>query len=124
MIRYFMTKTLFVVTILLCSIGIACPSSDSASREKAQQIWLRNESVVESVVKHEKIDPNRLWPAVLFLQQVSGIAVPGEFSTVIDFYPTAETAKAIRPLRAWYAANKDRLYFDEETQSVKLKPPA
>jgi hypothetical protein len=60
--------------------------------------------------------------ASVFFQDVAGIAVPGDASTLIDWYPTERTRDAIGPINDWYSKNGERLYWDKESQRVKLLP--
>ncbi|HKI00775.1 MAG TPA: hypothetical protein VKK31_02230 [Thermoanaerobaculia bacterium] len=87
----------------------------------AHEIWRRHEQVVSDAAAGKHIDLNDFSDAALFFVKLTGINVPGEHSTYIDWMPNQDTATALEPLRRWYAQNKDRLYWDEMRKEVKLK---
>jgi len=112
-----------VALFVLSSIStLACSRPEEVSRAKAQAFWKQNELVVERAAKGERVDLNRFAEASLFLQELTGVPIYGDHSTFIDFSPTKETAKSVAPLRQWYSKNKDRLYWDQASRTVKLRP--
>lgn len=111
----------FVATMLAGSLS-GCSNEADLSRERAQATFLANERIIEHAARLRDVDLNRFDEASRFVNKLTGISVPGDHNLVADWYPTPETAQAIRPLRRWYAANKDRLYWDESAKMVKLRP--
>lgn len=123
MTLFSINRKMFLALTILSSWGLVeCSNAESVSRAKAQAVFLSNERVIEHSAKLRHVDLNRFDEASSFLETLTGISVPGDHNLAADWYPTRETAKAIKPLRHWYAVNKDRLYWDEATKAVKLRP--
>jgi hypothetical protein len=60
---------------------------------------------------------------VPFFEDLTGIHLHLDFYT-FGVLPTSETEQDLRLIRAWYGKNKYRLYWDEATQKVQLRPRA
>lgn len=81
------------------------------------RVWLYNASMKKggSLGKYQD--------ACIFFRRLTGIIIPGDYSTYLGArLPNRDTATALEPLRRWYAQNKDRLYWDEEQNEVRLAP--
>lgn len=89
---------------------------------RARAIWRKHQRVVEAAVRGERTDVAELKDSVDFFEQTAGISLPGDHSPEIDWFPTRKTAQALEPLRHWYQANGDRLYWDRESGRVRVRP--
>lgn len=94
----------------------------TAPRRQAQEIWHQHERVLSDIAMEKRVDLDEFHEAVLFFEKLTNITVPSDHSMFIDSMPTQDTATALAPLKGWYAKNKDRLYWDEESNEVKLTP--
>lgn len=116
------TRLLLCASVLLFITTISCADRSTSARAKAKEIWRQHKAVVEAAARREKVDLDAFHAACIFFENLTGIAVPGDASTLVDWYPTEQTRTAIEPLNKWYSENGDRLYWDEESQTVKLLP--
>lgn len=89
---------------------------------RAEALWSKHLETIEHAAQTGYSDRRAFYEACKFFEDLTGITVPFDHSAVADFYPTRDTAKALEPLRAWYAANGDRLLWDETSKAVKLRP--
>jgi hypothetical protein len=95
----------------------------TASKRQAHEIWLANERVIEDAAMRRPGRLSDFEEACHFFWKLTGISVPGNFSTYLGVnLPSKDTATALVPLRRWYAENKDRLYWDKESDEVRLAP--
>jgi hypothetical protein len=106
--------------LLLVILTFSCDGSDP-SNVRARSIWLKHQKVVEIAAKGETVDLRSFIEAARFFDRF-GITIPGDHAFMIDWYPTKETAKAVAPLRRWYQANGSRLYWDDKSSMVLLRP--
>ncbi len=113
-----MKKILLIGLLLLGSLVLACERSSNA---KARSVWMQHQKVVEAAANGDSVDLNAFSEAARFFETF-GVIIPGDHSPVIDWYPTDETAKALPSLRQWYRANGSRLYWDEKSSKVLLRP--
>jgi hypothetical protein len=116
-----MKKCLYSLLALTLVFSAACIKQDPLNL-KARAIWLKHQRVLEGAIKGERTDGDELQEAAIFFYHVAGIIIPGGHSPVIDFYITRETAGVMKPLRIWYKENGDRLYWDEASSKVLLRP--
>lgn len=79
-----------------------------------------HELVVEAAARGEPVDLKDFRKAAVFFDELTRITVPGEHSPLIDWMPNKDTASALLPLRRWYAKNRDRLYWDDQSKRVRL----
>src|SRR5688572_217282 len=96
------SRVLLCTSVLLLITTISCADRSTSERAKAQEIWRQHKAVVEAAARREKVDLDAFHAACIFFENLTGIAVPGEASTLIDWYPTAQTRAAIGPLNDWY----------------------
>lgn len=94
----------------------------TAPRRQAQEFWHQHERVISDIALGKRVNLDEFHEAVLFFEKLTDITVPSDHSIFIDSMPTEDTATALGPLRGWYAKNKHRLYWDEESNEVKLTP--
>jgi len=99
-------------------------SSDSAQRaarrQQAQETWRRHEAVVVRALQGHQED-DELERALLFFADLTGIEIDANFFT-LGVLPGPGSARDLEQLRVWYARNKERLYFDEDSLSVEVAP--
>jgi len=100
----------------------SCVGTEAERHKKAQDIWKKHELVVEDAARGRPINGTEFQDACEFFLRVANISVPGDASSVLDWFPTKETVKAVEPLRQWYERNKDQLYWDATKKTVVLKP--
>jgi len=94
-------------------------SVNAQKTEKAQKIFLENLTALERVSndENEGIDLNTLYEARSFLLKTTGIKYELEKTFDMPIFPPKEILKAWRD---WYEVNKDKLYWDRKTESVKV----
>lgn len=134
-----MKKHYFLIFSLLAAIALcAChrPTNEAANGPsqlpgpatslgtRAVAAWNDHFLTLERIARGEHVDLATFGAACDFFHRVAGIDVPGTGAPEIGWYATKDTPRAIPGLRAWYAANGSRLYWDEATQSVRVRPPS
>ena len=92
----------------------------AARGRQAREIWRRHEAVVVQALQGRQKD-DEFERAVAFFADVTGIEIEVNIFT-FGFLPEPGTAEDFERVREWYARNKDRLYFDEDSLSVKVAP--
>ena len=92
----------------------------TAPRRQAHEIWHQHERVLSDIAMGKRVNLDEFHEAVLFFEKITNITVPSDHSMFIDSMPTQDTASSLEPLRGWYAKNKQRLYWDDESNEVKL----
>jgi hypothetical protein len=86
---------------------------------KAAAFWHRQEAIVKKAISgHQKND--EFEKACLFFEQTTGLKMHVSYFT-FGALPTAETARDLSKIHAWYKSNKYRLYWDEAAQAVKVR---
>lgn len=111
------------LVLLLALAALGCsPSDEKISHREAQQEWARHEKTLERLASRQRVTIKEFDDAVRFFVPLTGIEVPATQGAIVDIYPTAETTEALPELRRWYADNEERLYWDERSQSVQLRP--
>jgi hypothetical protein len=110
------------VSVMLSTVCGVSRERPSASNSKAVSIWHKYEKDFERGIKGRQGN-NEFDKACLFFEQTTGLVMHVNYST-IGTLPTPETEQDLVRLRAWYKVNKNRLYWDLSTSSVKLYPTA
>jgi hypothetical protein len=110
------------VSVMLSTVCGFSRERPSASNSKAASIWHKYEKDFERGIKGRQGN-NEFDKACLFFEQTTGLVMHVNYST-IGTLPTPETEQDLVRLRAWYKVNKNRLYWDLSTSSVKLYPTA
>jgi hypothetical protein len=113
------------VVVLLVGVAVFFSCVGSSQREKptidqkAYRVWKMNEEIFERALQgqQENEDFSR---ACDFFQNLTGIKIHLNFFT-LGILPTPETRQDLEKIRSWYRKNKYRLYWDEATNSVKLR---
>lgn len=108
----------------LLIIGASCGGGRTFEKppqrdEKALGEWRRNEAIVMQAVEGLS-DPDELLKAVNFFQDLTGITVRGN-TTTFGLTPDQHTKPDLEKLRRWYRRNHARLFWDDATNSVKLR---
>lgn len=105
---------------LAALVVVACTMTQDDGLRKAQEIWKSHESVVAQAVRGEEHDTDQFVRSVDFFREVAGIEIRVEIYTM-GYMPTAETSEDLKLVRAWFEANGDRLYYDQDTRTVRLQ---
>lgn len=112
--------TVLVVTGLFLS-GCRHSREPAASVDpKATAIWLKHEAVFQQALNGHQED-DEFDQACRFFEETTGIKLHLNFYT-LGILPTPESEQDLARLRAWYRLNKPRLYWDELTGRVKVRP--
>lgn len=120
--RKFVPTPLFssLLFLLALFLALAWQYERTAPQRIAREIWQDHEQVVNDAAQGKSVNLTDFSDAALFFGKLTGIDVPGDHSTYIDWMPNKDTATAVEPLRRWYAENKDRLYWDDQMKRVRL----
>jgi hypothetical protein len=106
------------ISLLVCC-GFLGARNDSLD-PKAVAVWHKHERVFQRALngyqKNDEFDQ-----ACLFFEQTTGLTMHVNNFT-LGTLPTPETKQDLVRIRAWYKANKNRLYWDESTRTVKVRP--
>ena len=104
-----------LIILLLFSIF----SVTAQETEKAQNFFLENLIALEKVSNNENevIDLNTLYESRDFLLRITGIKYELEKPFDMPIFPPKEILKA---WRKWYETNKEKLYWDRKTDTVKV----
>lgn len=92
----------------------------AARSQQALEIWQRHEAVVVQALQGHQED-DEFERAVAFFADVTGIEIDVNIYT-LGMLPGPRAEKDLQRIRSWYAANKDRLFFDQDTLLVKVAP--
>jgi hypothetical protein len=114
---------IFLVLVVSAMLSTVCGSSrekTAASSSKTVSIWRKYERDFERGVNGHQGN-NEFDKACLFFEQTTGLTMHVNDST-IGTLPTPETRQDLVRIRAWYKVNKNRLYWDESTHTVKVRP--
>jgi hypothetical protein len=106
------------VSVILSTVCGFSRERPSASNSKAISIWRKYEKNFERGINGHQGN-NEFDKACLFFEQTTGLTMHVNDST-IGTLPTPETKQDLARLRAWYKVNKNRLYWDQSTLSVKV----
>lgn len=116
-------RWLSVLSLAACLLGCGISTaSSSAANRRALEVWKKHEAVVELAIKGEQRN-NEFGEACLFFEQVAGISIHVNIFT-LGYVPEAEAANDLKLIRTWYRENHERLYWDEATGTVKVRPSA
>jgi hypothetical protein len=110
-----------VAALALLLLAASCHTKDAASNQRALQEWARQEDLLVQVANRQAVDLDHFEKACNFFLDLTGISVPVDHSPELGLIPTAESSKALVPLRRWYAAHKNDLYLDEGYRKVILR---
>ena len=79
--------------------------------------------MVELAKEGQQPNEDAFVDACLFFERLTGISIHVHIYT-FGFLPEAEAARDLELIRAWYQANSSRLYWDEATSTVRVRPPS
>ena len=119
-----MKNHLLLKLLILSQVStFACSTPTTNPMEQAQSVWLEHEQVIAAVAGDgSEFSFADFEEACEFFLRLTGIEVPAEGSYVSIWTPTLESPTVLPELREWYAANKERLYWDSERETVILRP--
>lgn len=106
-----MKKTIyFILFIYISSCKCLKPNN------KAQEDYLFHIKKIENLFEGHKTSD--LDKSVLFLEGLTGVMSEVNNGIEILYEPTKQN---LRDWKKWYNRNKDKLYWDEKEQKVKLR---
>jgi hypothetical protein len=91
----------------------------SASVNRAEKVWRENERVVKGALSGHAYFPDKFGDACAFFGNVTGIKIRGR-GTFFGWLPNEYSAADFERVESWYSVNRDRLYWDEASKSVKV----
>lgn len=83
-------------------------------------IWKKHERVMEGALAGRPHVIEKFGAACSFFTRLSGIEIRGNGS-FFGWLPNQDTAVDFEKVKIWYAENKDRLYWDEQSKSVQVR---
>lgn len=89
---------------------------------RVRELWSRHDRTLERALTSERRFPE-FDEACRFFEQLMPGALRLDFQYV-GYVPTPATAEGLVGIREWLVQNADRLYWDETTKTVKVRPPA
>lgn len=120
------SASVFWPSVLLpvyCLLG-CCISTDggegTAANRQALQIWKEHENRLRDAIEGWPRSDEVCEPCAFF-QQVAGIQVHVNFFT-LGYVPGSEAKDDLKRIQAWYRKNHRRLYWNEATGTVKVRP--
>lgn len=108
---------------ILIALLFACGAKDLShlkGHERAVAEWEKHYSVLRWAVIGISSE-GEMMDACRFFYDTAGVSVRG-VGTPFGLMPNEETKEDLKRLRAWYKANKDRLYWDDQAGSVIVRP--
>ena len=114
------TGSLLALSILFLFFS-ACPEvKDTRPTDYRVSLeWSKNEKKVESALSGKKYITEDFLNACIFFQRLTGIKISGDLS-YIGLTPTNKSRDDFVRVQKWYAENKAKLCWDEQSGSVKL----
>ncbi|HEY7214040.1 MAG TPA: hypothetical protein VIC28_05380 [Thermoanaerobaculia bacterium] len=116
--------TLVGFCLLALCIFHACRQRDYREGDrhaKAEVIWREHESALRRAVEGALLN-DEFADACEFFRKVAGIEIRGDGSH-IGWIPNENTRADLEKVHDWYEENGARLYWDDRSQSVKVRPP-
>jgi hypothetical protein len=118
------TKVLWMILAVLIGTGplVGCGHSrgSSALDQRAAAVWDKHEAVFKKALGGYQKDDEFI-RACVFFEKVTGLHMHVNYSTV-GALPTQETDQDLQRLQSWYKINKERLYWNDVEQEVKVRP--
>lgn len=106
----------------LAIVVMNCHQNFSDIDRRAQEEWRRHEQVLEQSIRGTYY-PDQLLETAIFFQNLTGISLRVDV-TGVGLMPNSKTPEDLHALREWYSRNKAKLYWDDESRSVKLRQEA
>ena len=120
--------TLLLLTSVVCACAPAPPEREALISEvqrpvvqSVEVIWRSKERIIQAALEGGEVSEEGYMEACEFFERLTGIPIRGK-GTFVGWLPNEHTAEDLQAVRAWYSVNRDRLYIDEETQSVEVRP--
>ncbi len=127
-----MKSALVLISLLVAGFaGVACapePAERQVAISKPQRstpdsvesMWHSHEVVIQAALDGGPVFEDRYMEACKFFEELTGIPVRGE-GTFVGWMPNEHTAEDLRAIHEWYSINRDRLYWDDGTKSIKIR---
>lgn len=123
----FICAILVLVALALtsCSVGADSPHAAGGSGHpqdsRVIEAWKKQERIMEDALAGRTYSIEEFGNACEFFTKLTGIEIRGNGS-YFGWLPTQESATDFQRVKDWYAVNRDRLYWDEASGSVKVQP--
>jgi hypothetical protein len=105
-------------TLIILLVLFGCKEREA--RERALVEWRRNEAAVERSLHGPSVVED-FEQATMFFWKLTGISIRSEL-TPLGFFPNRYTAQDLERVKKWCRRNCDRIYWDEKSQSVRVRP--
>lgn len=111
-----------LLSILWLAYGVTgCGTLGESDGDRiARQIWKKHEVDLRRAIEGQPRSDEVCEPCIFF-EQVVGIQVHVNFFT-LGYVPEPEAKDDLKRIEAWYRSNHHRLYWDEATGTVKVRP--
>ncbi|MDB5157908.1 MAG: hypothetical protein JWR50_2615 [Mucilaginibacter sp.] len=87
--------------------------------QKASKLIEEKLYIIEQKVRHDStLNFNEIEPAILFLEQTTGIRSESNGDYIGRYQPTLNDYKK---WKNWFELNRDRLYWDSQEQKVRVR---
>jgi hypothetical protein len=96
------------------------PASSTMHPNSADEVWKENERVVRNALGGKTYSIDKFGAACGFFETTTGIVIRGNGS-FFGWLPDQDTATDFKKVEEWYAVNRDRLYWDEASKSVRVR---
>ena len=114
-------RPMCIALLLLSMAQLACDYA-SRSSDKAERVWRQHERVFIDLREGRDVKVAEVNDACLFFAKLTNVEIPASSHNLfVDCYPTKESHKALELLRDWYSRNRNCLYWNETSKSVKCK---
>jgi hypothetical protein len=111
---------IFAYLLLLAMLSsVGCAEKRPVVDPKAAAAWSENEKIFIKGLNGNQGD-NDFDRSCTFFWRLTGLEIHVNYSTM-GMFPTPETSKDLVRIRNWYKGNKQRLYWDESTGTVKVR---
>jgi hypothetical protein len=92
-----------------------------ASKEVGvDEVWASNERIMEGALSGKGYSVEKFNGACDFFERLTGIQVRGN-GTYFGWLANEETEEDFKKIKKWYQINRERLYWDETSKSVKVR---
>lgn len=123
--RLFFTPLVrYALSIGALALLVAWIHQCTAPQRRAQEVWLSHERVISDVAAGKPGSLTEYQDTYYFFHELTGITIPSNYSSYLGPMPNDASGMVIEELRRWYSENRDRLYWDEEHEKVRLAPAA
>ena len=96
------------------------PLLASCKAQIATKIMKENLHVIEMKVHHDStLNFNEIEPAIIFLEQTTGIKSESNMNYIGRYQPTLND---FNKWSSWFRSNRKRLYWDDVEKKVRIRP--